>query len=112
MGAAVNQVTTNELARFESNERLKTNMHTFKANHKTLMLITYRLYYFLLPCVYVSFTLGQGGAKWTPPSLYNIIAPDEEHIGEQYVYQEIPDPIIFHQIISNPIRRSRNARDS
>ena len=36
-----------------------------------------------------------------------IIAPDGEQIGEQYVYQEIPDPIIFHQITSNPIRRSR-----
>ena len=42
----------------------------------------------------------------------HIIAPDEEHIGEQYVYLEIPDTISFHQITSNPIRRSRNARVS
>ena len=73
VGAAVNQVTTNELASFESNKRLKTNMHTFKANHNTLMLISYRLSYFLLPCVYVFFTLGHGGAKWTPPSLQNTL---------------------------------------
>ena len=71
VGAAVNQVTTYELASFESNKRLKTNMHTFNANHNTLMLISYRLSYFLLPCVYVFFTLGHGGAKWTPPSLQN-----------------------------------------
>ena len=42
----------------------------------------------------------------------HIVAPDGENIGEQYVYQEIPDPISFHQITSNPIRRSRNARAS
>ena len=71
VGAAINQVTTNELASFESNKRLKTNMHTFKANHNTLMLISYRLSYFLLPCVYVFFTLGHGGAKWNSPSLQN-----------------------------------------
>ena len=71
VGAAVNQVTTNELDSFESNKMLKTNMHTFKAKHNTLMLISYRLSYFLLPCVYVFFTLGHGGAKWTPPSLQN-----------------------------------------
>ena len=73
VGAAVNQVTTNELASFESNKRLKTNMHTFIANHNTLMLISYRLSYFLLPCVYVFFTLGHGGEKWTPPSLQNTL---------------------------------------
>ena len=28
----------------------------------------------------------------------HIMAPDGEHIGEQYVYQEISDPISFHQI--------------
>ena len=42
----------------------------------------------------------------------HIIAPDGEHIGEQYIYQEIPDRISFHQITSNPIRRSRNAQAS
>ena len=39
VGAAVNQVTTNELASFESDKRLKINMHTFQANHNTLEII-------------------------------------------------------------------------
>ena len=39
MGAAVNQVTTNELASIESDKRLKINMHTFQANHNTLKII-------------------------------------------------------------------------
>ena len=42
----------------------------------------------------------------------HIIAPDGEHIGEQYVYQYIPDHISFHQITSNTISRLRNARAS
>ena len=42
----------------------------------------------------------------------HIVPPDGEHIGEQYVYQEIPYPISFHQITSNLIKRSRNARAS
>ena len=66
VGAAVNKVTTNELARFESNKRLKTNMHTFEANHNTLMLISFRLSYLLLPCVYVFFrsdTVKQNGQR-------------------------------------------------
>ena len=47
VGAAVNQVTTNELASFESTKRVKTNMHNLKANHDTWMLMSYRLSYFL-----------------------------------------------------------------
>ena len=42
----------------------------------------------------------------------HIIAPDGEHIGEQYVYQEILDPISFHQITPNRIIRLRNAQAS
>ena len=39
VGGAVNQVTTTELASFESNKRLKIIMHTFQANHNTLAII-------------------------------------------------------------------------
>ena len=48
-------------------------MHTFKENHETLMLIIYRLPYFLLTCLYVFFTLRHGGAKWNSPSLQNTL---------------------------------------
>ena len=113
VGATVNQVTTNELASFESNKRLKTNMHTLKANHhNTLMLISYRLSYFLLPCVYVFYAWSRWSKIDSAKSLKHNIAPDGEHVGEQYVYQQIPDPISFHHINSNPTRRSTNARAS